>query len=108
ERRLGLHQESLPETAAIDWLPVIVGGAVVILLGIGIWQLRRSGDAGVREPSPMGAVVRRVRSGDIEIALLSPTGSLHTGRNAFTFEFQRCGKLIDVGTVRATGNMPMP
>jgi Cu(I)/Ag(I) efflux system membrane protein CusA/SilA len=108
ERRLGLHQESLAETEAIDWLPVIVGVAVVILLGIGIWQLRRSGDAGVREPSPMGAVVRRVRSGDIEIALLSPTGSLHTGRNAFTFEFQRGGRLIDVGTVRASGNMPMP
>ena len=52
--------------------------------------------------------MRRVQSADLEIALLSPTGTLHTGRNAFTFEFQRAGKLIDVGSVRATGNMSMP
>ena len=111
ERRLGLHHESLPEAEAVVWRPVIVGVVVAALLaagGIGVWQLRRGGGAGVREAPASGGIVRRVQSGDLEIALLSPTGSLHTGRNAFTFEFQRAGKLIDVGTVRATGNMPMP
>ena len=110
ERRLGLHHESLPEAEAVVWRPVIVGVVVAALVaagGIGVWQLRRGGGAGVSAPAS-GGIVHRVQSGDLEIALLSPTGSLHTGRNAFTFEFQRAGKLIDVGTVRATGNMPMP
>ena len=62
----------------------------------------------MREAATSSGIVRRVQSGDLEIALISPTGSLHTGRNAFTFEFQRGGQLINVGTVRATGNMPMP
>jgi AcrB/AcrD/AcrF family/YtkA-like len=111
ERRLGLHQEPLSDTEAIGWRPAIVAVVVVVLLavgGIGMWQVRRGAGVGARAPLTTGSVVRRVQSGDLEIALLSPTGSLHTGRNAFTFEFQRGGQLIDVGTVRATGNMPMP
>src|SRR5262249_22101877 len=103
ERRLGLHQESRSETEAIGWRPAIVGVVVMVLLavgGLGIWQVRRGGSGGTRKPSEAGAVVRRVQSGEVGIALLSPTGALHTGRNAFTFEFQRGGKLIDVGTVR--------
>jgi copper/silver efflux system protein len=111
ERRLGLHQESMSDAEAIGWRPAIVAVVVVVLVAVGalgVWQVRRDGGAGVREPSATASVVRRVQSGDLEIALLSPTGSLHTGRNAFTFEFQRDGRLIDVGAVRATGNMPMP
>jgi hypothetical protein len=34
---------------------------------------------------------------------------LKQGRNAYTIEFRsREGTLVDVGTVRATANMPMP
>jgi hypothetical protein len=35
---------------------------------------------------------------------------LRQGRNSFTFEFRRPGTttLVDVGTVRASANMPMP
>jgi hypothetical protein len=41
--------------------------------------------------------------------LLSPTGTLRSGRNTFTIEFRsQNGELLDAGTVRATANMPMP
>jgi hypothetical protein len=55
-------------------------------------------------------VVQTIRAGDLDIALLSPTGTLRQGRHSFTFEFRRAGTttLVDVGTVRARANMPMP
>jgi hypothetical protein len=54
--------------------------------------------------------VQTVRAGDLDIALLSPTGTLRQGRNSFTFEFRRSGTttLVDVGGVRASANMSMP
>ena len=43
------------------------------------------------------------------IVLLSPTGALQQGRNAFTVEFRSAnGSLIDVGAVRSSANMTMP
>src|SRR5262249_14448177 len=109
ERRLGLHQESLPDSATVGWRPVIVGAATVLVvtaLGLGFLQWNRTRGARAPNATASGTVVRRVQSGDLEIRLLSPTGSLHTGRNTFTFEFQRGGRPTDVGGVRATGNMP--
>src|SRR4029453_924052 len=56
-----------------------------------------------------GSVVQRLHAGNLDILLLSATGTLHLGRNTFSFEFRGAdGRLIDVGTVRASGNMPMP
>jgi hypothetical protein len=57
-----------------------------------------------------GRVVHLERSGDLEIALLSPTGTLTAGRNTFTIEFRTGSNrtLVDVGTARASANMPMP
>jgi hypothetical protein len=54
--------------------------------------------------------VQTVRAGDLDIALLSPTGTLRQGRNSLTFEFRRTGTttLVDVGSVGASANMPMP
>jgi len=51
-----------------------------------------------------------VRAGDVDVVLLSPAGTLRQGPNAFTIEFRRTGTntLLDVGTVRASANMPMP
>jgi hypothetical protein len=41
--------------------------------------------------------------------LLSPTGTLHQGRNVFTIEFRSAdGRRVDAGAVRASGNMAMP
>jgi hypothetical protein len=73
-----------------------------------LWRTR----PGSSEPTAqsVGAVVQTIRAGDLDIALLSPTGTLRQGRNGFTFEFRRTGTttLVDVGTVRASANMPMP
>jgi hypothetical protein len=54
-------------------------------------------------------VVQTVRSGQMELVLLSPTGTLNSGRNTFTIAFRSpAGEPLDVGAVRATANMPMP
>jgi hypothetical protein len=85
----------------------------VVVLGLaalGAWQLvnRSRGD------SPSGGsnagVIQTVRSGDLEIVLRSPDGSLRQGRNTFVIEFRRPASdtLVDVGAVRASANMPMP
>jgi hypothetical protein len=53
--------------------------------------------------------VTQIRSGALTIAVVSPTGTLHQGRNTFTIEFRSAnGSLVDVGTVHASANMPMP
>ena len=45
----------------------------------------------------------------MDIVVLSPTGTLRTGRNTFTIEFRSSsGALVDVGTVRVSANMTMP
>ena len=54
--------------------------------------------------------LQRVRSGSLDIVLLSPRDALRHGKDTFTIEFRSTsgGTLFDVGTVRATANMPMP
>ena len=109
ERRLGLRHDALPATGTVSWRPAIVAAAVAITVaigGIGVWQWSRG--RGAATESVSGRVVHQAQAGDLEIALLSPSGSLHTGRNTFTFEFRRGRTLVDVGNVRATGNMAMP
>ena len=53
--------------------------------------------------------VQRVNSGAVEVVVLSPDGVLHQ-KDPFTIEFRANGgsTLVDVGTVRASANMPMP
>jgi len=73
-----------------------------------MWRRAHHGD-GPESATTAGQVVQRLRSGDLQIVLRSPTGTLHQGRNTFSFEFRAAdGRLVDVGTVRASGNMPMP
>jgi hypothetical protein len=55
-----------------------------------------------------GTVIQRVHSGDLTIALVSPSGPLRQGRNGFLIEFREGNRLVDVGAVRASANMPMP
>jgi len=54
--------------------------------------------------------VQRLKSGALEIVLLSPTAALHHGNDTFIIEFRSSagGNPIDVGNVRASANMPMP
>ena len=78
------------------------------LISFAVWRTRPGGS----EPSAQraGTVVQTVRADGLDIALLSPTGTLRQGRNSFTFEFRRRGTttLVDVGSVRASANMAMP
>jgi Cu(I)/Ag(I) efflux system membrane protein CusA/SilA len=110
ERRLGLHTEALPAPPRqlSPWRPAVavLGVAVVVFAFLG-WRLFRA-DETARRPS-LSQTVQEVRSGDLRIVLSSPTGALRPGRNSFRIEFRSGGgQLVDVGTVRATANMPMP
>ena len=101
ERRLGLHREPEPVTTSLTWRPALVAAAVVVSLaigGIGAWRWNHAGGTPSVDTPAAGEVVQHVQAGELQIALLSPTGSLHTGRNTFTFEFRRGNTLVDVGT----------
>lgn len=115
ERQLGLRHDPLPEiprqsTSRRTVLTGIASAALLLLGSIAIWQM--AGPWGSEEqPNQSEAnVVQTIRSGDLDIVLRSPTGALRQGRDTFTIEFRRSGSadLVDVGTVRASANMPMP
>ena len=113
ERRLGLQREPLTRNEHRRGNPrrMAMAAGVVALLGLMSFVLWRSRPGGSESTArSAGAVVQTIRAGDLDIALLSPTGTLRQGRNSFTFEFRRTGTttLVDVGTVRASGNMSMP
>jgi len=60
------------------------------------------------KPAAKLAEVQRVKSGAIDIVLLSRDGALRQ-KDPFTIEFRSAsGELVNVGTVRASANMPMP
>jgi len=114
ERRLGLQHEALPPVVRRPMTRrtalLAFGAAPLVLVAtFAIWRLAAPDrqDAG---STAAGGVIQTVRSGDLEIVLLSPTGALHQGQNRFTVEFRRAGteSLVDVGTVGASANMAMP
>jgi Cu(I)/Ag(I) efflux system membrane protein CusA/SilA len=111
ERRLGLQGRDVPAPGPVvaSWRPLAVVGALVVVIGLSAfgWQAYRSrADNG---PPSGFTTIQQVTAGNLRIALLSATGPLRTGRNAYTIEFRSAdGTLVDVGTVRATANMPMP
>ena len=84
--------------------------ALAVSAGLGTtWWLTQSPsqDAGVTAPE--GRVVQTVRTGDLDVVLLSPSGSLTVGRNKFAIEFRAVsGGLVDVGAVTAGATMGMP
>ena len=111
ERQLGLQHEPLPPGARQPFRlrrVVIVTVLIITLAGAALaWRLSRGSEPGAA--SDGGAVVHTVRSGELEIVLLTPTGTLRTGRNTITLEFRSpAGDLVDVGTVRVAANMAMP
>jgi Cu(I)/Ag(I) efflux system membrane protein CusA/SilA len=111
ERRLGLQGQSLPEGTrkpAVRWRRIgTVAALLLAAASVIIWSQARRPNATADRSS--GQLVQTVRSADLQIAILSPTGTLHQGRNTFTFEFRSAkGDLVDVSAVRASANMPMP
>ena len=109
ERRLRLRHVPTPTggTVATRRRALVAGGValfVATVFGLSMFFTSHSSE------SPAGRIVHSERQGDLQVSLLSPTGTLRTGRNAFTIEFRSAsnGELTDVGTVRASANMPMP
>jgi Cu(I)/Ag(I) efflux system membrane protein CusA/SilA len=111
ERRLGLSGQPLPAASRtanrVRW-PIVLTVAGAAIVAAVLWMAVRPGQPPAM--SERGGVIQTVTSGDLDIVLLSESGALRQGRNRFVIEFRRAGttELIDVGTVRASANMPMP
>ena len=114
ERQLGLQHEPLPTTAkrAFDRRRILIATAIVAAVaggGFAAWRLTRTPAADAGSTGAGGGVVQTVRSGDMTIVFLTPTGTLRSGRNTVTIEFRSSsGDLVDVGAVRVAANMAMP
>jgi Cu(I)/Ag(I) efflux system membrane protein CusA/SilA len=114
QRQLGLQPEPLArdESAGVSSRRrVVVAGVLLAAIAAGsfaVWRIARPEGADVG--SQQGEIVQTVRAGTLDLVLLSSTGTLRQGRNAFTIEFRQAGTdtLVDVGTVRASANMSMP
>ena len=114
ERRFSLQYQSLSETESVPMnrrRVLIAAGALVLLVLVTAlaWRFATRDRQGVT-PQAAGSVVQAVRTGDLDVVVLSPSGALRTGRNTFTIEFRRAGTetLVDAGRVRASANMTMP
>ena len=115
ERQLGLHRERLLEVRPMvkqrrsgRQRVVVTAALAVVVVGVAVAWLARVG-APQTDSSDEGRAVHTARSGSTDVVVLSPTGTLHSGRNTFTIEFRSAsGGLVDVGTVRVGANMAMP
>ncbi len=113
-RRLGLEDEPVTTRPPLRlrWRPALAAAGLVAIVsgGLLVWRTHRTNgvDSGASDTSA-ATLVQRVRAGDLEIVVLSPTGTLKQGRNSFTIEFRSAaGTLVDAGTVHARANMTMP
>jgi Cu(I)/Ag(I) efflux system membrane protein CusA/SilA len=87
---------------------VAAGAALAVAVAAVLW--RNGGPPGARGAPERMQVVQSVRAGDVDVVLLSPTGTLRQGRNAFAIELRRAGTttLVDADSVRASASMSMP
>jgi Cu(I)/Ag(I) efflux system membrane protein CusA/SilA len=114
ERQLGFHHEALPFAVhrTTGSRRLVLGAVLVAVLGgsaFALWRFSTDRADGDRPAGMQSGVVQTVRLGQMDIVLLSPTGTLRSGRNMFTIEFRSpTGELVDAGTVRVAANMPMP
>jgi Cu(I)/Ag(I) efflux system membrane protein CusA/SilA len=114
ERQLGLEHEPLPpaERTPTGSRGVVLAGVILVALAGGalmVWQRSTKTATGDQSAGLQAGVIQTVRSGEMEIVLLSPTGTLRVGRNTFTIEFRSpTGELLDAGALRVAANMPMP
>ena len=113
ERRLGLQYQPLAASprSTFRLRPALIAlGLAVLLIGtLVVWRGYRVDRGQPGEADAAATVVQRVQSGDLQIVVTSPTGTLRQGRNTFTIEFRSAdGALVDVGTVTSSANMSMP
>ncbi len=63
---------------------------------------------GTAEEAPALKEVQRVHAGALDVVLLSASGALKQGKDAFVLEFRAAdGQLVDVGTVNVNATMVM-
>ena len=86
----------------------LVVGLLAVTAAVVAWLTQASRHQADVDSS--GTVVQTIRSGNLDIVLLSSSGTLRQGRGAFTVEFRRAGTNtpVDAGTVRASAAMAMP
>jgi Cu(I)/Ag(I) efflux system membrane protein CusA/SilA len=83
---------------------IVAGVALLALLAFGLYRWQRSS-----ADLPGGTEVQTVAADEMRISLLSATGALHQGRNAFALEFRDAsGALVDAGQVTVSAVMSMP
>jgi hypothetical protein len=113
ERHLGLQRGPVPrhDSGRGSRRSLLIGAGVAAVVASGLFLMWRACAPATDDGANGGAsVIQTVRAGDLDVVLLSPTGSLRQGRNSFAIEFRRTGTntLVDAGTVRASATMPMP
>jgi copper/silver efflux system protein len=113
ERRLGLQNQPMPYDGhvGVNRRGLLFGAALLAIVAVTALLLWRSSAPPGEQPGDRAArVIRTVRAEHLDVVLLSPTGTLRQGPNAFTIEFRRTGAdtLVDVGTVHGSANMAMP
>ena len=65
------------------------------------------GGGGGTSADPALKELQRVKSGNLDVVLLAPSGAITHGKDTFILEFREAGTLRDVGTVKANATMPM-
>ena len=78
-------------------------GVLTALLAMAVVACGRGNDSGTLTE------VQRVRSGMVDVILLSPRHAIRHGKDTFVIEFRSApeGTLADVGTVKGNATMPM-
>jgi hypothetical protein len=68
------------------------------------------GACGRSDGGPQATELQRLKSGTLDVGLLSPHQGLSHGKDTFILEFRSSsnGSLVDVGDVRGSATMPMP
>ena len=81
----------------------------VLLIGLSLLVAAAVGAACRRADHTTNMIeLQRLKSGALDVVLLSRNDALRRGKDTFIIEFRSDGTLVDVGSVRATANMPMP
>jgi hypothetical protein len=87
----------------------LVGTGAVLVVVAGLWVGRGRGQPDTSDV-PTGVPIQTLRSGDLVVTVLAPSGAIRQGRSTYTIEFRSAStnRPVDVGTVRASAAMPMP
>jgi hypothetical protein len=78
--------------------------SVLVVLSLAV---AACGQSSPKTDGPVLKELQRVKAGNLDVVLLSPSDQITHGKDTFVLEFQEGGNLRDVGTVKANATMPM-